>query len=203
MSEAQGTPEQTAASKGIEQNVDAIAALMMEETRTLTRHQRAVERMLRVLTVPAFLYGVVVALSLWIGANVGLMVEGRQPWDKPPFDWMQLAVGVLALLMTSVVVITQSRQGRISERNAHLDLQVSLLIYQKAAKIIERLEEMRRDLPNLRDRIDRQAEELQVAVDPTLVAAAIADRLDEAGSADFVLTDPSDPASKDSTSPPG
>ena len=136
--------------------------------------------MLRVLTVPAFLYGVAVAIALWLGANLGLKLEGRAPWDEPPFYWMQMAVGVLALFMTSVVVITQSRQGRISERNAHLDLQVSLLIDQKAAKIIELLEEMRRDLPNVRNRVDEQAEELQVAVDPNLVAAAIAERLDEA-----------------------
>ncbi len=167
----------SAATKLIEGNVDAIAALMTEEARTLTRHQRAVERMLSVLTVPAFLYGVAVAIALWIGANVGLELEGHAPWDPPPFAWMQMAVGLLALFMTSVVVITQSRQGRIAERNAHLDLQVNLLTDQKAAKIIELLEEMRRDLPNLRDRVDPQAQELQVAVDPTLVAAAIAERL--------------------------
>lgn len=171
---------QAVATKVIEQNVDAIAALMTEEARTLTRHQRAVERMLAVLTMPAFLYGVAILLALWVGANVGMKLGGHVPWDEPPFYWMQMAVGVLALFMTSVVVITQSRQGRMAERNAHLDLQVSLLVDQKAAKIIELLEEMRRDLPNVRNRVDAQAEDLQVAVDPTLVAAAIAERISDA-----------------------
>ena len=161
----------------IDGNVEAIAALMDEEARSLTQHQRAVEKMLAVLTTPRFLYTITVALSVWIGANVGLKLEGHVPWDEPPFYWMQMAVGLLALFMTTVVVITQSRLGRIAERNAHLDLQVNLLVDQKAAKIIELLEEMRRDLPSLKNRIDPQAEELQVAVDPTLVAAAIAERL--------------------------
>lgn len=171
---------QAAAAKVIEQNVDAIAALMSEEARTLTRHQRAVERMLRLVTTPGFLYGVTITMAVWIGINVGMKLSGRPPVDEPPFYWMQMATGVLALVMTLVVVITQSRQGRIAERNAHLDLQVSLLVDQKAAKIIELLEEMRRDMPNVRNRVDAQAEELQVAVDPTLVAAAIAERLEEA-----------------------
>lgn len=171
---------QAAAAKVIEQNVDAIAALMSEEARALTRHQRTVEKMLRIVTTPGFLYGVTVAMAAWMGVNLGAKLTGRAPLDEPPFYWMQMATGVIALVMTLVVAITQSRQGRIAERNAHLDLQVSLLVDQKAAKIIELLEEMRRDLPNVKNRIDAQAEELQVAVDPTLVAAAIAERLEEA-----------------------
>ncbi len=184
------TTGRAAATKVIEQNVDAIAALMTEEARTLTRHQRAVERMLAVLTVPGFLYGVVVAIALWVGANVGLKLQGHVPWDEPPFSWVQVAVGVLALFMASVVVITQSRQGRVAERNAHLDLQVSLLVDQKAAKIIELLEEMRRDMPNVRNRVDAQAQELQVAVDPTLVAAAIAERMTDLDADEDVSAQP-------------
>ena len=181
------THGQAAAAKVIEQNVDAIAALMNEEARALTRHQRAVERMLTLLTLPAFFFGLAFTLALWILLNMGLRLSGRAPWDAPPFGWLQMAVGVLCLLMTSVVVITQSRQGRVAERNAHLDLQVSLLIDQKSAKIIELLEEMRRDLPNVKDRVDEQAEHLQVAVDPTLVAAAIAERLGEVELEDAAL----------------
>ena len=161
----------------IDQNVEAIVALQSEETRALTRHQRAIERMLRILTVPAFLYGVAIAMALWIGANVGVLLTGREPWDRPPFVWLDTGLTMLSLLMTATIVITQSRQGRTAERNAHLDLQVSLLVDQKVAKIIGLLEEMRADLPALRDRRDHEAEAMQVAVDPGRVAAILVEKM--------------------------
>lgn len=40
---------------------------------------------------------------------------------------------------------------------AHLDLKVTLLTGQKAAKLIDLLEELRRDLPNVRNRHDPEA----------------------------------------------
>ena len=168
-----------AATKVIEQNVEAIAELMEEEARALTHHQRNLERMLRILAVPAFLYAALAVVSVWVAANIVVKHSGGTPWDEPPFFWMQMAISLLGFTMTAVVVINQSRQGRSAERNAHLDLQVNLLTDQKAAKIIELLEELRRDIPNISNRIDEQAEELKVAVDPTLVAAALAEHLSE------------------------
>ncbi len=113
-------------------------------------------------------------------ANLAVELSGGEPWDRPPFCWLGTAMGVLSLLVTSVIVITQARQGRIAERNAHLSLQVGLLADQKAAKIIGLIEEMRLDSPNLRNRRDEEAEALQVALDPGRVAAAIVERMEAA-----------------------
>jgi len=51
-----------------------------------------------------------------------------------------------------------------------------LLTAQKAAKLIDLLEELRRDLPNVRNRHDPAAVALQQSMNPELVLAALDER---------------------------
>ncbi|MGB8299016.1 MAG: hypothetical protein WCG85_26595 [Polyangia bacterium] len=60
------------------------------------------------------------------------------------------------------------------EERSHLDLQVNLLAEHKVAKLIALVEELRRDLPMVRDRIDREADAMQEAVDPNAVIEVLA-----------------------------
>jgi uncharacterized membrane protein len=75
--------------------------------------------------------------------------------------------------MTTLVLITANRQTRNAEERSHLDLQVNLLAEHKVAKLIALVEELRRDLPMVRDRIDREADSMQEAVDPAAMLAAL------------------------------
>ena len=63
--------------------------------------------------------------------------------------------------------------ARLEEQRAHLDLKVTLLIEQKAAKMIDLLEELRRDGPGIPDRHDPRAAALQQAMNPDRVLAAL------------------------------
>jgi len=100
-------------------------------------------------------------------------VFGWQRIDPPPFFWLQGMVALSALLMTTLVLITANRQTRNSEERSHLDLQVNLLAERKVAKLIALVEELRRDLPMVRDRIDREADAMQEAVDPHAMLEAL------------------------------
>jgi uncharacterized membrane protein len=86
---------------------------------------------------------------------------------------LQGIVALSALLMTTLVLITANRQTRNAEERSHLDLQVNLLAEHKVAKLIALVEELRRDLPMVRDRIDREADSMQEAVDPAAMLAAL------------------------------
>jgi uncharacterized membrane protein len=83
----------------------------------------------------------------------------------------------IALVTTTIVLIAQNRQTRFEQQRAHLDLQVNLLTEQKVAKVIHLLEELRRDLPMVKDRHDPQAHEMQKRADTAQLASA----LDEVG----------------------
>jgi uncharacterized membrane protein len=66
--------------------------------------------------------------------------------------------------------------AQLEEQRAHLDLKVTLLTEQKAAKMIDLLEELRRDLPNVKNRLDPEAVALQKSMNPDLVLAALDER---------------------------
>ena len=148
--------------------------------RQVNAHQRTVENLTAWLGRPQFFYGILMGVSLWMLVNGLAPRLGLPRWDAPPFDWLQGLLGLSGLLMTTVVLITQNRQGKLAERREQLDMQMSLLVEQRTAKIIDLLEELRRDLPNVHDRVDAEAEALTQSVDPHEVLATLEARLEEA-----------------------
>jgi uncharacterized membrane protein len=104
---------------------------------------------------------------------------GFQALDPPPFFWLQGVVSLGALLTTTVVLITQNREAKLEKQRLELELQVNLLTEQKTAKLIRLLEELRRDLPMVKDRHDPEAAALQKPTDPEEVLAALEERRDK------------------------
>jgi len=163
----------------VAQTIDSIAAMHVHAESQVGRHQRLIERITRQVGRPGFFYGVLGFVGIWIGLNLGGRPLGLAPWDKPPFYWLQGVVGLGALLVTTIVLITQNRQGRLAERRAQLDLQINLLAEQKITKLVALVEELRRDLPSVRNRHDPQAEAMSEAADPAAVLSALEETLSE------------------------
>ena len=155
------------------QSIEMIAWLRDRSEGKIGGHQRAVEGFTRRLGRPLSLYIILVLVSCWVAGNLVSPHLGALALDPAPFFWMQGAVALAALLMTTVVLITQNRQGRHAEQRSHLDLQVNLLAEQKIAKLIALVEELRRDLPQVRDRVDPVAEAMKESVEPALIASIL------------------------------
>ncbi len=164
----------------IQEAVEAIAAIHARSERHVDRHQRTIERISSTIGRPVTLYVSLLAALVWICVNLDLEFNGFAPWDAPPFYWLQGLVSLAALTTTIVVLITQRRQDVTDERRAQLDLQISLVIEQKATKIIALLEELRRDLPDVHDRHDAQAEGMSESADPQVMLVALEHILSEA-----------------------
>ncbi len=135
--------------------------------------QRLLEHFSSVIGQPAFLGFTLLFVALWALCDMTLGWLGWVEFDPPPFFWLQGMVGLAALLTTTIVLIKQNRLAKLEEQRAHLDLKVTLLTEQKAAKLIDLMEELRRDLPNVKNRHDPQSEVLQQAMNPDLVLAAL------------------------------
>ena len=155
-----------AAPDPISANIDAVVALHAYAEQQVDAHQRTVESLTAWLGRPQFFYGILVGVSLWMVVNGAAPYLHLTRWDDPPFFWMQGVIGLGALLMTTVILITQNRQGKLAERREQLDLQMSLLTEQRTAKIIDLLEELRRDMPSVQNRVDLEAEALTKTVGP-------------------------------------
>ena len=160
----------------ISQNIEAILEFYAREEQKISRSQRILERISSYIGEPVFLGFILLFVALWMLANAVLGQFGLEEFDPAPFHWLQGIVGLGALLTATVVLTKQNRLAKLAEQRAHLDLRVTLLTEQKAAKLIDLLEELRRDLPNVIDRHDPEAAALQQSMNPVLVLAALDER---------------------------
>jgi uncharacterized membrane protein len=162
----------------VSHSVETIATIHVRAQRKVDRHQRLVEVLTATIGRPHSIYVIAAIVAAWILYNV---IAPRMGWhriDEPPFFWLQGALCAASLLVTTMVLTTQNRQTRQNEQRSQLDLQVNLLSEQKIAKIIDLLEELRRDMPTVRDRVDPLAEAMMEAVDPHAVISALEDSLE-------------------------
>jgi len=164
----------------VSHQLDTIAVLQARAEHNVSLHQRAVETVTAFLGRPLFLNLVLAFVGIWVLVNLFLKHFGAIQFDQPPFFWLQGEVSLGALLLTIVILITQNRQSRLAERRAQLDLQVNLLAEQKIAKLIALVEELRRDLPTVRDRVDPEAEAMAESADPHAVLEALEEKMEQA-----------------------
>jgi uncharacterized membrane protein len=164
---------ESAESGQIGQNIAAVHDFYSREEQKRSASQRHAERIGGFVGRPAFLVVTLLFVSAWTGANLALTAWGMAPFDEAPFFWLQGLLGLAALLTTTVVLIKQNRVAKLGEQRDHLDLKVTLLIEQKTAKLIDLIEELRRDLPNVKNRHDSDSDVMQQAMRPQAVLAAL------------------------------
>ena len=156
-------------------HVDMIRSIHAQAQQRIGTHQRLIERFTATLGQPRTIYVLLFVVLVWAVGNtfVAPPAPAGHAWDDPPFLWLQGAVGLYAAIMSTLVLITQTRQQRQAEHRSSLELQVNLTAEQKIAKLIELIEELRRDIPSVANRVDLQAETMAQAVDPQAVLTAL------------------------------
>ena len=152
------------------QNIQTIATLFANAERRGGRNQLAIERITEIFGRPASAYVLAIAVVGWIFANTTANWLGFRTVDPPPFVWLQGVACIAALLMTVTILTSQNRVAKLTQQRAHLDLQVNLIAEEKIAKLIALVEELRRDLPSVKDRRDTLADAMTEAVDVHAVA---------------------------------
>lgn len=160
----------------ISQNLEAVLDFYAREEQRVTRSQRLLERISLLIGQPAFLGFILVFVAIWMLANSAFRRAGTAAFDAPPFFWLQGIIGLGALMSAIVVLSRQNRLAKLAEQRAHLDLKVTLLTEQKATKLIDLIEELRRDLPDVINRHDPESAVLQQSMNPAQVLAALDER---------------------------
>jgi uncharacterized membrane protein len=153
--------------------IQTIAELFAKAERRVGRHQLAMERLTEVFGQPLTAYVLACVVVAWMLGNLLAPRFGIPAADPPPFAWLQCATCVAALLMTVAILTTQNRVARLAQQRAKLDLQVNLIAEEKIAKLVSLMEELRRDLPSVKDRRDSLADAMTEAVDLDAVAGEL------------------------------
>ncbi len=168
----------------IDETIRAIAQLHAEHHEKATPQQRAIDGLTSFLGRPWVICAMTVLVVGWIGFNLLSPLFGYPALDPPPFAWLEATVSVLALYMVVLILATQRHEEQLAKHRDLLTLELAILTEQKTAKVIELLEEVRRDNPLIRDRIDHEAETMAKPADPQSVLDAIKEthaKVDPAG----------------------
>jgi len=164
----------------IAETVQAIALLHAEHHRKSTIAERIVDRATAAVGRPQFLTVLGIAALGWIGANMLIRLDGGTPLDPPPFNWMNLVFTILALFIAVLILTSQRRADKFANLREQMTLESTLLTEQKTRKIIELIEELRRDSPQIADRFDAEAAQMATKADPHAVLGVIEETTQEA-----------------------
>ena len=161
----------------IVKNVETIALHQDQRQQNSTTEGRVLNWVTAIFRRPQFLYFQIIFFLAW-GVCSHLARQDILPKSFPLFDLRDDGLEVAGLLISTGVLIYQTRQEELSEERSHLMLQLNLLTEQKITKLISLVEELRIDLPNVKNRDDREAEAMKQATDPQVILDALQQKLD-------------------------
>jgi uncharacterized membrane protein len=158
------------------ENLEVLSQFKDREEEEISGLQLAIERVSRFFGSPAFFAFAVAFIVMWIAVNMWGGTHGWRHFDSPPFFWLQGLVSCNALLLTVAVLIRQNRMAQVAEHRAHLDLQINLLTEQKVTKLLQIMDEPRRDLAALHGRPPEDASEMTKPADTHALMHAIKEK---------------------------
>ena len=166
----------------IEETVERIARLHAEHERDATSMQRIIHHLTAFIGKPVFVGCVTAFMLAWILENTVAARSGHA-FDPPPFAWLDGIISALAFYVTLLILGTQQRDDVLASQREQLTLELAILSEQKSAKIIQLLEDLRRDHPDIENRIDAEALTMSIPTDPGVVLEAIKESQSEANPA--------------------
>ncbi len=171
----------------LEKNIEAIINLQTQLERKIPVHQRILEKIAATFGKPWFFYAQVIFFAAW-GYCSHLADTGLLIWDLPRFTLKEQGIDAASLMIATGVLIRQTREEQLEEKRSHLALQVNLLTEQKITKLIRLVEELRVDLPGVRNRHDAEAEVMQQTANPQIVLDILQKNLTKAGLEEEVVS---------------
>jgi uncharacterized membrane protein len=163
----------------IAETVDAVAQIHADHHLKRTPIERFMDDWTARLARPAVLAGVVCGVVLWISVNLLAPLGGYAIIDAPPFPWLFEMLTFLGLVMGILILSTQRRADQLAELREQMTLELASVTERKVAKVIELIEELRRDSPTLQNRTDHEAKQMSVRTSPGEVLIAIKDSHEE------------------------
>ncbi len=163
-------------------NVETIISHQDQYRQNATADQQVLDKIAAIFGRPQFLYFQIIFFTLW-GAYSHLADRHIVPEYFPLFDVRDEWLEVFSLLISTGVLIYQNRREKLSAERSHLILQINLLTEQKITKLISLVEELRTDLPNVKNRDDLEAVIMQQTTNPQAILGILKQNLEQPSSA--------------------
>ena len=115
-------------------NIEALIQHRRAEERRQSMEDRIVSRVTRFVGSMPFVYIYSIAVLVWVAINLGWLPI---PIFDPEFFRLATVTSVLAIFITTFVLINQGRMARMVDRRADLDLQISLLAEHELTRLVD------------------------------------------------------------------
>jgi uncharacterized membrane protein len=152
----------------LEETVQSLADIHEEHEREVGSIQKLANGVTRALGQPVAVFSVLMLIVAWIVGNVLETRSHGLAIDRFPFPDLALFATVSAFLATLLILTTQRHEQDVARRRDQLTLHMAVLTEKKIAKVIELLEEQRRDSAVLPSREDTQADEMAQPANPAV-----------------------------------
>ena len=149
----------------VDEAIRFVAQLRSEHHGNASASQRVANQITAFLARPVSIALVGAAVVAWTGANLIGVSMGMRPVDPPPFVGLQAAAELFSVIIVMLVLVAQKHEDELNVHRGTLTLELAILSEQKIAKVIQLLEELRRDSPQVQDRVDPQANQMAQHVD--------------------------------------
>jgi uncharacterized membrane protein len=157
----------------VDKAVRSVTQLHSDHHGRATTPQRAINRVTALMGRPWFIALVGLGVVGWVVANLIAARLGVEAIDPPPFLWLEVIATLFSLFVVMLVLVAQKHEDELNAHRDTLTLELAILSEHKIAKVIELLEELRRDSPHIQDRVDLQADQMAKPADSGSVLAAV------------------------------
>ena len=158
----------------VDRNIQAIVDLERKALEERPHIDQLSDIASKMAASPAFIVVHVLIFAAWLIVNTT-----RFAFDQNPFNLLNLILAFEAIVLTSIVLNAQTELRRISERRAHLDLQVNILAEQELTAILGLLNQVCDRLGIDVKKSDGELEQLSRDTDVRSIATAIEKKLEE------------------------
>jgi len=122
--------------QSVRQNISTVLRLEATALRHRTPADKVADAIAAFTGTVGFVLLHLVWFGLWLIVNLGL-VSIVHPFDPYPFQLLAMAVSIEAVLLSTFVLIKQNRMSYLSDRRAHLDLQINLLAEREITRLLQ------------------------------------------------------------------
>ena len=171
--------DKNALSPHIAATVDAVAQIHADHHMKRSAIEKFVDSWTSRLGRPVTLAILSGAVALWVTVNGLVHSYGYAAVDPPPFPWLEDALTFFGVAIAILILSTQRRADRLAETREQMTLDLASLTERKVAKVIQLIEELRRDSPEVKDRTDQEAKLMGERSRPAEILTTIKELHDE------------------------
>ena len=164
------SPHPPGLSTVLERNIQALKERQRRDEREASLQERMADRITGFTGSMLFVYIHLALFGFWIIANLG-WIPGVPRWD-PTFVVLAMWASVEAIFLSTFVLISQNRMAVVADRQAELDLQISLLSEHEITKLTTLVASIAERL-DVRTGVEDELTEIQQDVSPEAVLDAL------------------------------